>query len=191
GGVQWMTAGRGIVHAEIPEQSDGLFHGFQLWLNLPATEKMQAPAYTDYAAGDIPTVGCDAGSVTVIAGEFLGTVGPVPARQTRPLLLDVMLAPNATLAIPVDAQLNAALYLYDGEAGDLRAREMAVYGPGDTVVLTAGAAGARSLLLAGRALREPVVQHGPFVMNTQEEIETAISDYHSGRLVTAADRRSV
>ncbi len=182
GGVQWMTAGSGIVHAEMPEQSDGLFHGFQLWLNLPAAEKMRAPGYTDYSAADIPTVQADAATVKVIAGTYAGVAGPVAARSTEPLLLDVALGPQQRLEIPVAGHLAVAFYLYAGETADLQQRDLAVYGPGDTLVIAAGEKGARGLLLGGRALHQPVAQYGPFVMNTGEEIEQAIDDYNNGRL---------
>tara|TARA_R110000823_G_scaffold91174_10_gene201197 strand:+ start:2657 stop:3487 length:831 start_codon:yes stop_codon:yes gene_type:complete len=182
GGVQWMTAGSGIVHAEMPEQSDGLFHGFQLWLNLPAAEKMRAPAYTDYSAADIPTVQAAGAAVKVIAGEYAGVAGPVAERTTQPLLLDVAVQPGQHIEIPVASHLAAAFYLYAGSNGEQQARELALFGPGELLRIEAGADGARGLVLAGVALREPVAQYGPFVMNTREQVEEAIQDYNNGRL---------
>ena len=203
GDVQWMTAARGIIHSEMPQQSEGRMRGFQLWLNLPAKEKMKAAAYRDIPAGEIPRVQLpDGGDAKVIAGtlELNGkaTHGPVNGGgaklSTDPLYLDVRLPAGAQFNVAVAAGHNAFLYTYEGsahigsgsEAKPLPQRAAGVLSEGDAVHLKAGPAGVQFLLLAARPLREPVVQYGPFVMNTREEIEQAVADYRDGRLGTAA-----
>lgn len=190
GGVQWMTAGRGIVHSEIPEQEDGLLHGFQLWVNLPAARKMTEPAYRDIPAGDIPQfVTSEGATVKVIAGTSHGLSGPLARPDTEPLYLDIALPAGARHTEPLPEADNAFLYVYSGEvrAGsreeEIPAQTLAVLDnrPGrDGVVLIAGEP-ARLLLIAGRPLGEPIAQGGPFVMNTREEVEQAYSDYREGR----------
>ena len=186
GSVQWMTAGRGIVHSEMPEQEEGLMHGFQLWVNLPAKDKMTAPRYQDIPPGDIPEV--DAGNgirVRVIAGRFGNVSGPVSAVATDPLYLDVALPAGASLEVPLPADDNAFAYVFEGAAkigGEQVARgELAVLGNGERVEFAAGPEGARLVLIAGRPLNEPVAKYGPFVMNTNDEIRQAVADYQSGR----------
>jgi redox-sensitive bicupin YhaK (pirin superfamily) len=186
GSVQWMTAGRGIVHSEMPEQEEGLMHGFQLWVNLPAKDKMTAPRYQDIPPGDIPEV--DAGNgvrVRVIAGRFRNVSGPVSAVATDPLYLDVTLPAGASLEVPLPADDNGFAYVFEGAAkigGEQVARgELAVLGNGERVEFAAGAEGARLVLIAGRPLNEPVAKYGPFVMNTNDEIRQAVADYQSGR----------
>ena len=186
GSVQWMTAGRGIVHSEMPEQEEGLMHGFQLWVNLPAKDKMTAPRYQDIPPGDIPEV--DAGNgvrVRVIAGRFGNVSGPVSAVATDPTYLDVALPAGASLDVPLHADDNAFAYVFEGTAkigGEQVARgELAVLGNGERVGLAAGAEGARLVLIAGRPLNEPVAKYGPFVMNTNDEIRQAVYDYQSGK----------
>jgi redox-sensitive bicupin YhaK (pirin superfamily) len=187
GDVQWMTAASGIIHSEMPQQSEGRMRGFQLWLNLPAKEKMKPAAYRDIAARDIPTVKVAEGvSVRVIAGKLGDTTGVVHGGSTDPHYFDVHLSAGAVFEGPLPAGHNAFVYVYEGEArvGEARKpvahRAAGLLGDGDKVRIEAGAAGARVLVLAGRPLREPVVQYGPFVMNTREEIEQAIADYQSG-----------
>ncbi len=188
GDVQWMTAARGLIHSEMPQQSEGRMRGFQLWLNLPAKEKMKAPAYRDIPAGDIPVVRVQGGEVKVIAGRFAETQGAVHGGSTEPHYWDVHLAPGAVFEASLPAGHNAFLYAYEGEASigeDAKAlphRAAGLLSDGDAVRVTAGATGARVLVLAGKPIREPVVQYGPFVMNTREEIEQAIADYQSGAL---------
>jgi len=186
GSVQWMTAGRGIVHSEMPEQEDGLMWGFQLWVNLPAKDKMTAPRYQDIAPGEIPEV--DAGNgirVRVIAGRFRNVSGPVSAVATDPLYLDVALPAGASLAVPLPEDDNAFAYVFEGAArvgGEQVARgELAVLGNGEQVELAAGPEGARLVVIAGRPLNEPVAKYGPFVMNTADEIRQAVYDYQSGK----------
>jgi hypothetical protein len=187
GSVQWMTAGRGIVHSEMPEQENGLMQGFQLWVNLPAKDKMSAPRYQDIAPERIPDVqAADGARVRVIAGRFEGTAGPVQADATAPLYLDVILQPKGRIEVPVPESHNAFTYVYEG-AVEIDARgvprgSLAVLSSGDRVVVTAGGEGARFILVAGQPLKEPVARYGPFVMNTREEIQQAVRDFSEGRL---------
>ena len=200
GGVQWMTAGRGVIHSEMPQQAEGRMRGFQLWINLPARDKMQPAGYRDIPADQIPTVPLAGdGYLKVIAGQathdgavLAGPVNPRPgAMATDPLYLDLRLAPGAVFQHAVTAGHNALLYVYEGSLqvgeGDavreLPTHAAGVLSDGDTVTITAGAEGGRYVLIAGRPLGEPVVQYGPFVMNTREEIEQALDDYRNGRLV--------
>lgn len=188
GGVQWMTAGRGIVHSELPEQEDGLMHGFQLWLNLPGADKMVAPGYRDIPAGEIPQlVTADGATVKVIAGHSHGVAGAVQKPVTEPLYLDIDLPAGARFAQPLDEGVNAFLYVYSGsvEVGGytVQPRRLAVLEnrEGRDGVEIVSRDGGRFLLIAGRPLREPIVQWGPFVMNSRAEIEQAVSDFRSGR----------
>ncbi len=200
GDVQWMTAGRGIIHSEMPQQTEGRMRGFQLWINLPAAEKMKPAAYRDIPARDIPGVPLDTGGeVRVIAGTLVQGArrvsGPIQGLSTDPLYLDVRLPAAAGFTAPVPAGHRAFLYLYEGEAtvgDDRRAlpdRAAGLLSEGDQVHVEAGAQGARFLLLAGKPLREPVVQHGPFVMNTREQIEQALADYRNGVLTSPDQAR--
>jgi len=186
GSVQWMTAGRGIVHSEMPEQENGLMQGFQLWVNLPAKDKMTAPRYQDIEPGRIPEVESTGARVRVIAGSYRGLRGPVQAEATEPLYLDVSLKGDQKFEAPVPEGHNAFVYVYEGSidiGGRAVARgELAVLRGGDTVAASAGDAGARFILVAGRPLEEPVARYGPFVMNRPEEIQQAIRDFTEGRL---------
>jgi redox-sensitive bicupin YhaK (pirin superfamily) len=189
GGVQWMTAGRGIVHSEMPEQENGLLSGFQLWVNLPASLKMAEPAYREFAPGDIPEAELPGGgTVRAIAGKLhSGVIGPVTGVATEPVYLDVTLPKGATFAQFVPATHGAFLHVIEGsiavgEVGDLvDRRTLAVLGDGDRVAVTGMAASSRFLLAAGRALNEPVARGGPFVMNTRAEVLQAFDDYQNGR----------
>jgi quercetin 2,3-dioxygenase len=189
GGVQWMTAGRGVIHSEIPQQEDGVMEGFQLWLNLPGRDKMSAPWYRDFKNADLPQFTTPAGvAVTVIAGQSHGVAGAVQREATAPLYLDIHLPAGARFEQPVPVGHNAFVYVYRGEARiDGRAvpvQRMALLANGadcDGVVIEAGP-DSRVLLIAGRPLNEPIVQYGPFVMNTKEEIYQALSDMRDGRL---------
>ncbi len=187
GSVQWMTAGRGIVHSEMPEQDHGLMQGFQLWVNLPAKDKMTAPRYQDIAAAQVPTADLGGGvKARVLAGEIAGVRGPVDPGATQPIFLDVTLPAGAAASIPLPAGHNAFVYVYEGEAsvGDpaepLGKGRIGVLSPGETVKLGSGKA-ARLILVAGKPLREPVAKAGPFVMNTQAELIQAFEDYRAGR----------
>lgn len=190
GSVQWMTAGRGIVHSEMPEQEDGLMWGFQLWVNLPAREKMTAPRYQDIAAESIPEVEAAAGvSLRVIAGRFGDVCGPVTGIATDPLYLDLSLAAGKSIDVPLAAGHNAFAYVHEGsvtlgpssQTRLVERGELAVLDLGDHVHVSAGPAGGRLILVAGKPLAEPVAKHGPFVMNTPEQIVEAIRDFQSGR----------
>ena len=187
GGAQWMKAASGVVHSEMPKQTDGLMRGFQLWINLPAREKMSDPAYQEFSAGAIPEVVRPGARVRVLAGEFAGVRGVIDDPATDVLYLDVALEAGRGFELPLADDRNAFAYVFEGEAmlaGEALARHtLAVLGPGDRVELEPGADGARFILVAGRPLGEPVVQYGPFVMNTREEIEQAFADYRDGRLV--------
>jgi len=195
GDVQWMRAARGLVHSEMPQQSDGRMRGFQLWLNLPAKEKMQPPAYRDIPAREIPEVQTKGVTVRVIAGRLGETAGAVHGGSTDPQYYDVILAPRAVFEAPVAAGYNAFLYLYEGTAfigGENRAlehRSAGLLSDGDALRIAAGEEGARVLLLAGRPIGESIVQYGPFVMNTREEIDQAIADYQAGVLAKEPVRR--
>lgn len=199
GGVQWMTAGRGVMHSEIPEQSEGRLHGFQLWINLPAAEKMGPPAYREYTPEQIPEVRFGAASsARVIAGEFAvgdeSARGPVADVTTQPDYFDVALAAGESLSLTVDPDKRVVLYAYAGEISvrgeaderQLASQQFAMLGEGDAVEIVANE-DSRFLFLAGRPLREPVANWGPFVMNTPEEIEQAIRDYRDGTLVGDED----
>lgn len=193
GGAQWMTAGRGIVHSEMPQQESGRMRGFQLWVNLPAREKMKPAAYRDIQSEEIPTADLPAGGqVRVIAGsarvDGRDVPGPIQGLSTAPLFLDVRLPSGGRFVQPVAPEHNVFVYPYEGSvrvgpAGEERALDSQAAGflsPGDEVEIGTGEQGAAFLVLAARPLREPVVQYGPFVMNSREEIEQAIQDYQSG-----------
>jgi hypothetical protein len=193
GDVQWMTAGRGVIHSEMPQQANGRMRGFQLWINLPAKEKMKPAAYREIPSRTIPTVSLEGGGeVRVIAGTLAeagrAVTGPIAGLSTEPVYLDVRLPAGADLTLPVPPKHNAFMYVYEGDAvvGDdgraLPFRAAGLLTPGDVVRLRAGEQGVRLLLLAGRPIGEPVVQYGPFVMTTPREIEQAIIDYQRGVL---------
>lgn len=191
GGVQWMSAARGVIHSEMPEQEDGLMEGFQLWLNLPARDKMGPAAYRDIPSAEIPEFTTDEGvTVRVIAGTSHGVAGAVERPVTEPLYLDLHLPAGARFAQALPPGHNGFLYVYRGEltagADDERVPlgRMAIFANDpdcDGVTLRAQSE-ARALLIAGRPLDEPIVQYGPFVMNSREEIEQALADYRDGVL---------
>ena len=199
GGVQWMTAGRGIIHSEMPQQERGLMRGFQLWINLPAREKMCPAAYEDIEAERIPTVSAEGATIKLIAGsierEGRRFDGPVTGVTTQPIFFDVTLEAGVRFTEALPVTHSAYLYVFEGELSiaalgkdlaSLPKRHGAVLSEGETLVVEAGSAGARFLLLAAAPLGEPIVQYGPFVMNTREEIDQAIRDYQSGRLAAAS-----
>ena len=191
GGVQWMTAGRGVIHSEMPEQEEGRMEGFQLWLNLAAKDKLRDAWYRDIPSAEIPEFATDAGvTVRVIAGASQGVAGAMQRDTTEPLYVDVHLTPGSSFEQAIPAGHNAFLYVYRGEVavGEHRERvaerRMAVLANeagADGVKLTA-CGDARLILIAGKPLNEPIVQYGPFVMNKREEIEQALADYRDGRL---------
>jgi len=189
GDVQWMTAARGIIHSEMPQQTEGRMRGFQLWLNLPAAEKMKPASYRDIPSAQIPSAPLDGGGTArVIAGQLVQdsgvTVGPVSGGTTDPLYFDLHVDANAQVSVPVSSGHNAFVYLYEGSASiderPIALRGAALLSDGDALLVRAGESGARMLLIAGKPLHEPVVQYGPFVMNTREQIEQALADYQSG-----------
>lgn len=188
GSVQWMTAGRGILHSEMPEQEDGLMWGFQLWVNLPARSKMVAPRYQDIAPGNIPEIEIKPGVLArVIAGTVAGITGPVDAVDAEPIYLDLHLDAAATAALPLPVEHTAFVYCYTGELSIgankptvVGHRRLAVLDHGEMLNLSAGPKGARAIVVAGRPFGEPIARYGPFVMNTREEIMTAISDLRAG-----------
>lgn len=189
GSVQWMTAGRGIIHSEMPEQEDGLMWGFQLWVNLPAARKMTQPRYQDLAAEEIVEVKIGDASVRLIAGEAGGKRGPVDGIVTSPQMLDVKLPSGGKFSHPLPTTHNAFVYVFEGTmtlgkaAKKLERGQLAVLGEGEVVSATS-TEGGRMLLLAGKPIGEPVARYGPFVMNTEAEIRQAFDDYRSGRLVS-------
>ncbi|MGA1729863.1 MAG: pirin family protein [Steroidobacteraceae bacterium] len=196
GGVQWMTAGRGIIHSEMPQQESGLMRGFQLWINLPAAEKMKPAGYRDIDASELPEATFEDGTwVKVVAGmverEGRSLSGPIQGLTTDPLFMDIRLPAGKRFEQPIKAGHQAYLYVFEGElsasAGTsleraLPARHGGCLGGDGPVVVEAGESGARFLLLAARPLGEPIVQYGPFVMNTRAELEQAVADYQAGRL---------
>jgi redox-sensitive bicupin YhaK (pirin superfamily) len=187
GGVQWMTAGRGVIHSELPEQEEGVMEGFQLWLNLPAQDKLCPPWYRDISAAELPSFERDGVAARVIAGVSHGVTGAVQREATQPLYLDLHFEPGAAFEQPLPAQHNAFVYVYRGSLSigdsEVPIRRMAILANrGDGVVLEAGAQGARALLIAGKPLNEPIAQYGPFVMNSNEQIFQAVEDFRAGRL---------
>ena len=199
GSVQWMTAGRGIVHSEMPLQEEGRMRGFQLWINLPAKEKMKPAHYRDIPPSEIPALAlANGGSAKVIAGTLVAdgkeVRGPIQGLATDPVYFDIALPAGATFSHPVADDHNVFLYPYEGSVKigaigaqrPLKNRSAGILSPGDVVEVTADDGGARFLLLAGRPLHEPVAQYGPFVMNTVEEIEQAITDFQSGKFTQAS-----
>lgn len=188
GAVQWMSAGRGLVHSEMPEQQEGRMRGFQLWINLPARLKMSEPRYQEFPPEQIPSVAPAPGVVAkVIAGEVGGVRGPVEQAATDPVYVDLHLQTGASFAQPLPEHHSAFLYVYEGALAvdgvmPVLAQQLAVLGPGDSVVVQATAEGTtRAILVAGRPLREPVARYGPFVMNTREELVQAVEDLRAGR----------
>jgi redox-sensitive bicupin YhaK (pirin superfamily) len=191
GGVQWMTAGRGVIHSEMPEQNEGLMEGFQLWLNLPAKDKMSAPWYRDIPGEEVPRFTLPSGAgVQVIAGSSHGVAGAVQRGGTEPLYLDIDLPEGTTFEQPLPAGHNAFFYVYRGEVVvDGKAvpqARMAILdnATGADGVQIKAATASRLILIAGRPLGEPIAQYGPFVMNTNDEVFQAVEDFRAGRFAT-------
>jgi redox-sensitive bicupin YhaK (pirin superfamily) len=187
GGVQWMTAGRGVIHSELPEQEEGRMEGFQLWLNLPAKDKLCPPWYRDIQSDEVPEWRGDGVTARVIAGEAHGVAGAMQREGTQPLYLDLHLDAGSAFEQPLPEGHNAFVYVYRGALSiggqAVPVQRMAILANrGDGVALQAGADGARAILVAGRPLKEPIAQYGPFVMNTKEEIFQAVEDFRAGRL---------
>jgi redox-sensitive bicupin YhaK (pirin superfamily) len=190
GSVQWMTAGRGLVHSEMPEQQEGRMRGFQLWVNLPASDKMVEPRYQEFAPERIPVATPAEGvRVKVIAGRVGGIEGPISQPATDPVYLDIALDAGAAWQVPLPEGHNAFAYVFEGaasigqgeDARELQAHELAVLGGGELLDVSANNGAARLIVVAGRPLREPVARHGPFVMNTREQVMQAFVDFQEGR----------
>ncbi len=184
GSVQWMTAGRGVVHSEMPEQNEGLMRGFQLWLNLPKEKKMMDPSYKDIGPGDIPSVGFNGGLVKVISGEYRSVIGP-GRPQTEVMYLDIHMEKDSSIEVPIKDGWNAFIYVYEGQIKtdiNVSKGKLAVLETDGTFSCNAEINGSKYILGAGQPIREPVVRGGPFVMNTKEEIMQAFDDYHSGKM---------
>ncbi|RUO25423.1 hypothetical protein CWE09_01420 [Aliidiomarina minuta] len=185
GGLQWMKAARGMIHSEMPKQKDGMMWGFQLWINLPAAEKMSDPAYADIMGDEVPVVNHDAGQVRVLAGNYEDKTGPVNAPGRDFLFLDFRFTESGQLKLATQGQKTRLAYLYQGE---LRIGEQTLHA-GELVELSAegdlnlrAQKGAGLILLAAEPIAEPIAQYGPFVMNTEQELQQAFADYQSGRL---------
>jgi len=196
GGVQWMTAGKGVIHSEIPQQDDGVMEGFQLWLNLHSSEKMKAPWYRDFQNDQLPKLQTPEGvEVTVIAGESHGVQGAVTREITQPIYLDVHMHQGSRFEQTLPADHNAFVYVYRGEvrigSQVVTEQRMAILAntlQADGVVIESSAA-AQFILVSGKPLNEPIAQYGPFVMNSQQEIYQALADFRDGRLGEAAGSR--
>jgi len=187
GGAQWMKAASGVIHSEMPQQSAGLMRGFQLWINLPASEKMSDPAYQEFSPKVIPVYSDDGVTVKVLTGRYNDLTGPIEAPHTDVQYLDVTLDGARTFTHTLDSNRQAFVYVFEGEATledyGLPKHTLAVLGAGDTVRISASGGGARFILVSGRPIGEPIEQYGPFVMNSQAEIQQAMADYRDGRLV--------
>ncbi|BFM15305.1 pirin family protein [Maricurvus nonylphenolicus] len=191
GDVQWMTAGRGVLHSEMPEQDHGLLHCFQIWLNLPAAEKMKPAAYRDLRSQHIPSITInDSSQVRVIAGNVQGHGISVQGAlsehdfSTEPLLLDVILEPNTTTELSFNPNYSAVLYVYRGEIREgVNTQQMGVFSSGEALSINAGPDGAELLVLSGKPIDEAIVQYGPFVMNSHTEIQQAMQDLQLGRFL--------
>lgn len=187
GGAQWMKAASGVIHSEMPQQTNGLLRGFQLWINLPAREKMSDPEYQEFTPEAIPELHRDGERVRVLLGEYGETQGPISDPTTEAQYLDVTLAADRSFKQILRPDDTAFIYVFEGSAtlggSDLPQHSLAVLSPGNAVELVAGPDGARFILVAGKPVGEPVVQYGPFVMNSREEIEQALMDYRDNKLV--------
>lgn len=186
GGIQWMNAGKGIIHSEMPKQTEGLMRGFQLWVNLPANEKMSLPNYQDIKAEQVPVVRDIVGlEVRVLVGEFMDISGPVNAQAVKPLFLDCRFSHSQQLELPCDIEHVFFVYCYEGEltlgSEVIVKGQLAVLEPSNLLSLS-GSADSQCIIVGGRPINEPVVQYGPFVMNTEEEIRQAVDDFRQGRL---------
>ena len=191
GGAQWMTAGSGILHSESPEQENGLFQGFQLWINLPAKDKMVTPRYQNIEGSDVVEISPEDGiDLRLVAGEFMGKTGPVNGIATKPVFIDAKLSAGREVTLPLPKGHAAMVYVFIGGAivadKAVTTRHLAVLDDGDSITLKGGPEGGRMLLIAARPLHEPVVRYGPFVMSSKQELMQAFDDYQRGRFVRAA-----
>jgi len=187
GGVQWMKAASGVVHSEMPQQTAGLLRGFQLWINLPRCEKMSDPAYQEVAASAIPVIDSQGRTVKIISGEHQGRRGALHDPYTDLLYLDIGLGQGVPFTQNMEPALAGFVYVFEGQmtvnGSAVGSDQLAVLGPGDEFRAQGGPVSSRFLLVAGKRLNEPIVQYGPFVMNTEEEIKQAVEDMNSGKLV--------
>ena len=187
GGAQWMKAASGVIHSEMPQQSNGLMRGFQLWINLPASEKMADPAYQEFSPETIPEARTEGEQVRILLGEYAGQRGVIEDPITGVQYLDVTLTAQRPFSHPLRSDDSAFVYVFEGSAllgqTSLPQHSLAVLGAGDALALTAGTDGARFILVSGKPIKEPIVQYGPFVMNTREETEQAMRDYRDHTLV--------
>jgi len=187
GGAQWMKAASGVIHSEMPQQIEGMMRGFQLWINLPANVKMSEPEYQEYAPDAFPVVEDDTAKVKVLIGDYGGRQGPITDRHTGVQYFDIAIKPNATFSHLLNEELQGFVYVFEGDAviegTRLPQHTFAVLDDGGELKITAGISGARLIMVAGKPLNEPIVQYGPFVMTTAEEIQQAFVDYREGRLV--------
>lgn len=190
GDVQWMTSGRGILHEEMPRRSEnGNIYGFQLWVNLPAAQKMGQPRYQEVNAGEIPVVEKDGASIRLVAGEIDGVRGPVTEIAASPLYMDVKLAPGSRFILPIPSGHSVLAYVFEGagEFGDqvVESVSMAVFNDDGDQIEVKTEAGVQFMLIAGAPFKEPIVPYGPFVMNTREEIEQTIQELRNGTFIRA------
>ena len=187
GGAQWMKAASGVIHSEMPQQTNGLMRGFQLWVNLPAAKKMSEPGYQEFAPEAIPEIDGEGVRVRLLVGEYGGKQGPIVDPHTHAQYLDVRLGADRTFVREIETSHTAFVYVFEGNASldgtNMPRHSLAVLGAGDALEVAAGGEGARFILVTGRPIGEPIVQYGPFVMNTREEIEQAMRDFRDGRLV--------
>lgn len=187
GAAQWMKAASGVIHSEMPQQTNGLMRGFQLWINLPRAEKMSEPGYQEFPPDSFPVIENNESTVKLIVGEYGGKVSPIKDKNTGVQYLDVQVKPDQVFTTDLDSSMAGFVYLFEGDGEisgtSLVEHNFSVLGDGDTFSIKAGKQGARLILVAGKPLNEPIVQYGPFVMSTQEEIKQAFQDYQNGRLV--------
>lgn len=189
GDIQWMKAGKGVLHSEMPEQDQGLLHGFQIWLNLPASEKMQPAQYQEILNRQMTVHSLKSGgSAKVLAGtvgiDQQNLVGPLQNESTQPVMVDVDLQPNESVSISSYHHASVLVFVYGGETSELSSKQLGVYKSADwddsddSLAITAGGSGAQLLVLSGSRIEEPIAQYGPFVMNTREELHQAIADFN-------------
>lgn len=181
GDVQWMTAGSGIIHQEMPRVTDGLMKGFQLWVNLPAEYKMTNPEYQEYSSDEIPVIKTENSNIKIIAGDFSGVKGPVIGKFMQPFYLDVELNRNSELSIPIESSYTTFIYIYKGkgyfsESTAASEGKLIIFKKGDFIKIQTKNENIRFILVAGRAIEEPIAWNGPIVMNTQEELKTAFKE---------------
>ena len=191
GGAQWMKAASGVIHSEMPQQTDGLMRGFQLWINLPAAQKMSAPGYQEFSADAMPTVELDGSSIKLIAGKIGDVSGPIEDQNTDAFYFDLTITPDSTVTLDVPQTHQCFIYCYAGEAkilGDgnehaIPTHSLATISNGNAITICSAQESTRLIFVGGKPINEEIVQYGPFVMNTRHEIEAAINDYHNGQLV--------